>query len=324
MTLIIGKSADAQLDKIQLRLNDPKCLVSSNSTHLIASVGYNSCGTVTEETAENIVFKNTATSYDTSVVITRQNGISFPFNCSFPKKSRVSASFRAHKSDYVFTEAGFGNFTYKFQFFTDGRFVEVNSVSPLEVILKEQLYMEIQVSSSVPNVELFVESCKATPHDNPSDPLFYDIIQNGCIKDSTVRVYPGTRTQYRFAMEAFSFIGNYPEVYLSCTVILCKTGAANTRCTQGCIKKSVDSSKHRHKRSLISESQQHFISQGPVIMKRETSNDKGEEKTLAFNGNMLVIALSGMVTVALISVTLNIYMKRARAAGYQRLNTQEF
>ncbi|XP_040184200.1 uncharacterized protein LOC120917168 [Rana temporaria] len=325
MTLIIATSANDQLNNIQLRLNDPKCLVSSNNTHLIASVGYNSCGTVTEETEENIVFKNTATNHDMSSVITRQNGISIPFNCSFPKKNRVSASFRAHRSDFIFTEAGFGNFTYKIQFFTDSRFVEVNTQSPLEVILKELLYMEIQVSSSVPNIELFVESCKATPHDNPSDPIFYNIIENGCIKDNTVVVYPGSNTKYRFAMEAFGFIGDYPEVYMNCIVILCKTGAPNTRCTQGCVTNSMEaSSRYRNRRSLISESQQHFISQGPMSMKRETVTDKGEEKTSALNVNTLVIALSVMATVGMISVTLNIYMKRVRTARYQRLHTQDF
>ncbi|XP_077317081.1 uncharacterized protein LOC143939278 [Lithobates pipiens] len=325
MTLVIATSANDELNNIQLRLNDPKCLVSSNRTHLIASVGYNSCGTVIEETEENIVFKNIATNHDTSSTITRQNGISIPFNCSFPKNNRVSASFRAHSSDFIFTEAGFGNFTYKIQFFTDSRFVEVNTRSPLEVVLKELLYMEIQVSSSVPNIELFVESCKATPHDNPSDPIFYNIIENGCIKDNTVVVYPGSNTKYRFAMEAFAFIGDYPEVYINCIVILCKTGAPNTRCTQGCITKSMEaSSKYRHRRSLISESQQHFISQGPVSMKRKTLTEKGEEKTFAVNGNTLVIALSVMATVGMISVTLNIFMKRARTASYQRLHTQDF
>ncbi|KAM5138214.1 uncharacterized protein ACMZJ9_016810 [Mantella aurantiaca] len=323
MTLIIAKSEDAEINDVQFRLNDPNCLVSSNSTHFIASVEYNSCGTVTEETEEDIVFKNTAVDYDLSVIITRQNGISIPFNCSFPKKNRVSASFRAHKSIYEFTEAGFGNFTYKFQFFTDNQFVEVNTMSPVEVILRELLYMEIEVSSSVPNVQLFVESCKATPHDTPSDPIFYDIIQNGCIKDNTVVVYQGSRTQYRFTMEAFGFIGNYPEVYINCIVILCKMGATNTRCTQGCITKSMEASS-RHRRSLVSESQQHFISQGPLSMKRATPADNGVEKTSAVNGNTLVIALSGMITVALISVTLNIYMKRSRTANYQRLNTQDF
>ncbi|KAM9302122.1 uncharacterized protein PAF06_015390 [Gastrophryne carolinensis] len=324
MTLLITRSEDDDFDDLEFRLNDRQCLVSSNSTHLIASVGYNSCGTETEETEHHIVFKNQITSYDSANIITRQNGVLIPFNCSFPKKSQVMALFRAHKSDYVFSEAGFGNFTYKFQFFTDELFIEVNTQYPLEVTLRDLLYMEIQVSSSVPNVELFVESCKATPHDNSNDPLFYNIIQNGCIRDNTLVVYPGSRTQYRFAMEAFSFIGNFPEVYISCTVILCKVGEPNTRCSRGCISPFAASGRQRQRRSLVSETQQHFISQGPLRMKRETPTTNTDVKNpLSMNRTTLVIALSLMATVALIAASLNIYLKRARATGYQRLATHD-
>ncbi|XP_040264801.1 ZP domain-containing protein-like [Bufo bufo] len=326
MTLIAAKSSDHELYENQFRLNDPHCLVSSNSTHLIASVAYNSCGTEIEETEHDIVFKNQATSFvNKSSVITRKHGVSIPFNCSFPKKSRVSSSFHAHKSDYVFTEAGFGNFTYKFQFYTDDRFVEVETQYPLEVTLQELLYMEIQVNSSVPNVQLFVESCKATPHDNPSDPVFYDVIQNGCIKDETLVVYSATRTEYRFAMEAFAFIGDYSEVYVSCTVILCKFGESGTRCSQGCITKSQgDSSRQRHRRSLTSESQQHFISQGPLRMKRQSPGNTDPAESSSLNVNTLVISLSGVVIVALLGFIARLYTKRPRLSGYELLKTQDF
>ncbi|XP_068117649.1 uncharacterized protein [Hyperolius riggenbachi] len=318
MTLIISKSADNELYQNHFHLIDPKCLVSSNRSHLVASVAYNTCGTETEETEDYIVFKNIAISYDnTSVIITRKNGVSIPFNCSFPKKNRLSASFQVHKNDYIFEEAGFGNFTYRFQFFTDGTFSVVNTQYPVEVELREPLYMEIQVSSSVPNVRLFVESCRATPHDNPNDRTFYDIIKNGCTTDSTVVVYPGTRTQYRFGMEAFAFIGDYSEVYMSCTVILCKDGDLNTRCTRGCITKSEAAFNNRRRRSLVSESQKHFISQGPVRMKRETSTAIDVEKT------GMVIALSVMGTLVLIAIMQNIYMKKSRTASYQKLQSQE-
>ncbi|XP_056382551.1 uncharacterized protein LOC130276750 [Hyla sarda] len=322
MTLIAAKSSDHELYENQFRLNDPKCLVSFNSTHLIASVAYNTCGTETEETEHDIVFKNQATSFSNRFsVITRKHGVSIPFNCSFPKKNRVSASFLAHKSDYVFAEAGFGNFTYKFQFYTDDRFAEVETQYPLEVTLKELLYMEIQVSSSVPNVQLFVESCKATPHDNPNDPTFYDIIQNGCISDETLVVFSSTRTQYRFGMEAFAFMGNYDEVYLSCTVILCKFGAPGTRCIKQCIPKSLGDS-NRHRRSVDSESQQHFISQGPLKMKRQSPSNAGEASSL--NVNALVISLLGVVIIVLVGSIFHIHVRRGRLPGYELLKTQDF
>ncbi|XP_073515090.1 uncharacterized protein [Phyllobates terribilis] len=324
MTLIVGKSSDHELYENQFRLNDPQCLVSSNSTHLIASVAYNSCGTETEETEDDIVFKNQATSFsDQLSVITRLHGVSIPFNCSFPKKSRVSASFRAHKSDYVFTEAGFGKFTYKFQFFTDDRFAEVETQYPLEATLRELLYMEIQVSASVPNVQLFVESCKATPHDNPTDPTFYHLIQNGCIKDDTLVVYSENRTDYRFAVEAFAFIGDYSEVYISCTVILCKLGESGTRCSQGCITKSLGGA-NRHRRSVTAESQQHFISQGPLRMKRQSPSDGDHDASASLNVNTLVISISGAAVVALLGFIVYVYAKRVRFSGYNLLKTQDF
>ncbi|XP_069595914.1 uncharacterized protein [Ranitomeya imitator] len=324
MTLIVGKSSDHELYENQFRLNDPQCLVSSNSTHLIASVAYNSCGTETEETEDAIVFKNQATSFsDTLSVITRLHGVSIPFNCSFPKKSRVSASFRAHKSDYVFTEAGFGKFTYKFQFYTDDRFVEVETQFPLEATLRELLYMEIQVSASVPNVQLFVESCKATPHDNPSDPTAYDLIQNGCIKDETLVVYAANSTVYRFAVEAFAFIGDYSEVYMSCTVLLCKLGETGTRCSHGCIPKG-GANRQRRRRSVTSESQQHFISQGPVQMKRQSPSDGDHDTSASLNVNTLVISISGAAVVASLGFIVYIYIKRVRFSGYNLLKTQDF
>ncbi|KAG8537762.1 hypothetical protein GDO81_023969, partial [Engystomops pustulosus] len=275
------------------------------------------------ETEDEIVFKNQASSFHNELtVITRKHGVSIPFNCSFPKKSRVSASFRAHKSDYVFTEAGFGNFTYTFQFYTDDRFVEVETQYPLQVELRELIYMEIQVSSSIPNVQLFVESCKATPHDNPDDPIFYDIKRNGCIIDETFVEYSLTRTRYRFAMEAFAFIGDYSEVYMSCTVILCKSGDPSTRCNQGCLPKSMADPKRR-RRSLTSESQQHFISQGPLRMKRQSPSDTGDVESPSLNVNTLVMSLSGAAIVVLLGLSVHLYTKRRRLSGYQRLQTQE-
>ncbi|XP_053305641.1 uncharacterized protein LOC128467924 [Spea bombifrons] len=328
MTLIIEKSRESGLYENHLRLNDPRCLVSSNASHHIASVGFNSCGTQMEETENDIVFKNQITSFDNAYdVITRKHQVVIPFNCSFPKKTRVSAAFRAEKAVFEFTEAGFGNFTYKFQFYTDNQFTTVQTQYPLEVWLRDQLYMEVEVTSSVPNVQLFVESCKATPHDNPNDPVFYGIIDNGCLKDETLVIYPGTRTKSRFGMEAFAFIGNNEEVYVSCTVILCKFGDPNTRCSKGClVRSSAEPDAYRHKRSLTpeaSESLQHFISQGPLRMKRQSSKkDSGGSSEL--NVNTLVMSVSGVVIVALIAVTVYISMKKARMSRYKSLPTEDF
>ncbi|XP_063294514.1 uncharacterized protein LOC134579227 [Pelobates fuscus] len=327
MTLFIKKSSVNGLYENHLRLNDPRCLLTSNSTHHIASVGFNSCGTQIEETEDSIVFKNQVTSFDNvTAVITRKHQVIIPFNCSFPKENRLSVSFRPQKAIFEFTEAGFGNFSYKFQFYTSDQFTTVQTQSPLEVWLRDMLYMEIQVMSSVNNIQLFVESCKATPHDNPNDPVFYNIIENGCLQDETLVVYPGTRTRSRFGLETFTFIGNYKEVYVSCTVMLCKVGDPNTRCAQGCVTKSLaETDTSRRKRSLTAEateSLQHFISQGPLRLKRQSLNEDSEGK-VALNINTLIMSLSGVAVVALVVTTTYLIKKKTRTTNYQRLSTEE-
>uniref|UniRef100_H3AV83 ZP domain-containing protein n=1 Tax=Latimeria chalumnae TaxID=7897 RepID=H3AV83_LATCH len=243
---------------------------------------------VQQETSDYIVFENEITSFDHPYdVITRKHEVQIPFSCSFPKRTNVSSLFRAHKGAYIFSEAGFGQFSYVFEFYTNHYYTSIIDPAsyPVEVELQDMLYMEIQVQSSLYSIEVFVESCRATAHDDPNDSLYYDIIKDGCLVDDTVVTYPGNQTEFRFGMEAFTFIGSFPEVismrccvglsevglqkrtcsevYMSCTVILCKSGDPNTRCAQGCIN-GTSSGHHHHKRSLASETQRHYISQGPL------------------------------------------------------------
>ncbi|KAJ8417501.1 hypothetical protein AAFF_G00223440 [Aldrovandia affinis] len=238
MTVEVQKSSIIGLHEDHLRLNDPSCTLASNGTHVIGTMSLNSCGTVLEEDDDNLIFKNEITSFDEPyAVITRRHEVEIMFSCMYPKTGTVSLEFKAHKIPYVFTEKGFGRFTYHFEFFHSDLFYHMvdPSTYPVEVPLKEMLYMEIRATSSITNTVLFVESCRATPIDDPNYYLFYSIIENGCIVDGTLVEYPRNNSDYKFGMEAFKFIGNYDEVFISCSVILCTASDPDTRCAQGCI-----------------------------------------------------------------------------------------
>ncbi|KAK1161717.1 hypothetical protein AOXY_G19342 [Acipenser oxyrinchus oxyrinchus] len=286
MTLYVSKSSIKGFNETNLRLKDPSCLVTTNGSHIIASVSLNSCGTQVEETLDELIFKNKMTSFDQlQDVVTREHQFEIQFICKFPKKSRLSASFEAQKSDYLFTEIPFGNFSYLFQFYDSSAFTKVINPNtyPVKVKLKDMIYMGISVQSSLSNIRLFVESCRATPHDNPNDPIYYDIITNGCSKDKTTKVYSGSLKEFKFGLQAFSFIGDYEQVYISCTVILCSAGDPKTRCAQGC----TNTSSARRRRSLVSETQRHSISQGPLCLDRTSSGSPGS----SLNLNILVITV---------------------------------
>lgn len=127
-----------------------------------------------------MIFKNKLTSADQGEVISRHHDVDIAFSCAFPKETKLTLGFR-HKNPYAFSERGFGTFTFQFEFYESPLFrQQVNASSyPVDVYLKQMMFMQIESSASIPDTELFVESCKATPYDNPNPPISYTIIENG-------------------------------------------------------------------------------------------------------------------------------------------------
>ncbi|KAM8761746.1 CUB and zona pellucida-like domain-containing protein 1 [Acanthopagrus schlegelii] len=284
----------------------------SNSTHLVAVMSLNTCGTLIDEDDDNIIFKNEITSADTNGVISRQHDVEIAFSCAYPKVTNLTLGF-THKNPYAFTEKGFGAFTFQFEFFESERFRTqvTSSTYPVEVYLKQMMFMQIEATTSIPSTELFVESCRATPYDNPNSRISYTIIQNGCVKDNTVQIYPSSRTQFRFGMEAFEFIGAHEQVYITCSVILCESGVSGTRCSQGCV-----TGNNRRKREAVAETSSHFISQGPLhLVKTSDSQASG----LSLNMGLNIVFIVG----CLLACGVVIYRSRRSNAKYQPLPTSE-
>ncbi|KAJ7997496.1 hypothetical protein DPEC_G00229630 [Dallia pectoralis] len=316
MTVSVERSSIVGLLEDHLRLSDPSCSLNSNSTHIFKTLDLNSCGTQLEDDGENLIFRNMITSFDDSNdVITREQKVEIELSCVFPKKGNVSLEFLVHKIPYIFREKGFGKFTYQFEFFHNSLYNSlVDPASyPVEVDLKEMIYMEITSTTSISNTEMFVESCQATPSDNPDDSTHYSIIQNGCKKDNTVQIYPGSRSQFRFGMEAFTFIGLHDQVYISCSVILCEAGKPNTRCAEGCINGT-----SRRRREAVLQTTSHYISQGPLRVRRNT-NTQATDATL--NLNMVFIAGCLLAAVAMVCGVV-IYRSRESKVKYQRIPTE--
>ncbi|GAA6222947.1 uncharacterized protein LOC108894180 isoform X2 [Lates japonicus] len=263
MTVALSKASMPGIDENYLKMNDPLCSLTSNSTHIMGSMSFSTCGTKVEDNGDFITFKNEINSFELpNEVITRRRTVKIVFSCQFPKSLSISSYYNLHKSDYIFTESSFGSFGYTFEIFRDENFtnkVEAKAY-PVEVKLLETIYMGIQAQSELPDVKLFVKSCKATPDDNPENALSYDIIKNGCLEDETVRVHPSDQTSFNFEVQAFKFTGNYEQVYITCSVILCEPDSPFSRCAQGCLRNP----SRRSRRGLSRETGSHYITQGPV------------------------------------------------------------
>ncbi|TKS70519.1 ZP domain-containing protein [Collichthys lucidus] len=325
MTVEVEKSSFAGLHEEHLRLIDPSNTVCSlqthsNSTHVIGVIPLNDCGTEIEEDEDNLIFKNEITMFDiTQNTITRHQ-LEVQFYCQYPKRGNVTLGFTAHRKNVTVLDKGFGTFTYNFEFYPNNQYqtmIDPNSY-PLEYDLGNRIYMQIETETSVNNTDLFVESCRATPYDNPNSRPSYTIIENGCNVDSTIRTYSTVNErQFRFSMEAFKFIGLHDQVYISCSVMMCEAGNPDTRCLQGCVN-STWSNNRREKREIVTQTLMHRISQGPLRLKR--SAERTEIPVM--NLNLVFIAGCLLAAVGMVSAVV-MYKAKVSRVKYQPLPTFE-
>ncbi|XP_023257438.1 uncharacterized protein LOC111651662 [Seriola lalandi dorsalis] len=331
MTVHVDKSSFNGLHEDHLRLSDPTNTVCSlqthsNSTHVIAVVPLNACGTQIEEDDDNLIFKNEITTVDNSRdLITRKHLLEVQFYCEYPKRGNVTLGFTAHRENVTVWERGFGTFTYDFEFYPDNQYqtrIDPNSY-PLEYDIGSKIYMQLEATSSVNNTELFVDSCRAAPYDNPTYHPTYSIIENGCKVDPTVEIYsPAHNKQFRFSMEAFKFIGLHDQVYISCSVLMCEAGVPNTRCSQGCINSTWPSGHHHHnrKREAVVQTANHYVSQGPLRLRRSAETPAATVTNL----NLNLVFIAGCLLAALGMVCgLAMYKVKMSKVKYQPLPTFE-
>ncbi|XP_031416564.1 ZP domain-containing protein-like [Clupea harengus] len=295
--VVLEESGQIQLNKDNLRLSDPNCILHSNGTHLLANVPLDGCGTQIEDGGTYLIFKNRILSNDDpSTIIRRETDVDIEFCCNYSMQGDVLLSYIAHRPSLTFTKEGFGTFTYQFEFFQSQAFTQQDAKSyPLEFDVGDMMYMQIESISSVPNTELFAESCRATPSDNPHDATSYPIILNGCKADETVQIYANSnRSKVQFAMKAFKFMGHHDQVYITCSVILCEAGMTNSRCSQGCSRSSQvskreasfqtatnPSSGHQiHKRDVHMQGSGHFVSQGPLRLRHHIDSPGAKEMNM--------------------------------------------
>ncbi|KAI4830941.1 hypothetical protein KUCAC02_002542 [Chaenocephalus aceratus] len=329
MTVEVERSSLPGLHEDHLRLSDPSntacnLQTNSNSTHIIAVVPLNACGTQIEEDEENLVFKNEITTVDNiHDLITRNHLLEVQFYCQYPKRGNVSQGFTAHRRNVVVWDKGFGKFTYEFEFYPDSQYRQMvdPGLYPLEYDVTNRIFMQIEAKSTVNNTQLFVESCSAAPYDTPNYWPTYSIIENGCNLDQTVQVHLSANPrQFRFSMEAFQFIGLHDQVYISCSVLMCEAGSSGTRCSQGCINSPLTGHHHHRKREAITQSARHFISQGPLRLKRSAESTGSPATPLNLNLVFIVgclLAAAGMIS------AVALYKVRASKVKYQPLASFE-
>ncbi|XP_035691781.1 uncharacterized protein LOC118426467 [Branchiostoma floridae] len=233
-----------QLEARRMRLIDPSCRATSNTTHVTLWTYLDGCGTSRTETDDSIVYINTIVE-DLDLVQAptggnpaQQCGLQVKFTCRMARTGTVATTgaFNAITEPERFYSTGHGHFHLTMTFYADLDY-QVPAPEPLSVRVCDMVYVQIQLYSADPDLRVFALDCWATPTAaDTAGPLLYDIIKNGCGVDPTFQpVTSDVPSAQRFGFQAFKFAGvSSGSVVLRCQVLVCVASDKDSRCAQGC------------------------------------------------------------------------------------------
>ncbi|XP_074764143.1 scavenger receptor cysteine-rich domain-containing protein DMBT1-like [Athene noctua] len=219
-------------------LNDSYCKPTVTSHEVIFDIPYNGCGTIREENNDTINYSNTIKVTSSGYLIKRKKNIHLHISCKMLQNTWMQIMYVAEDTVDV-NENQFGRYDANITFYDSSSFLRPVHDSPYYIDLNQNLYLQAYLHSSDPNLVVFVDTCVASPDPHDFNTLAYDIIKNGCVKDSSYVTYYSPYSHFaRFRFNAFEFISRHALVYLQCELVVCQLGDYSSRCYRGCVTRS--------------------------------------------------------------------------------------
>ncbi|XP_064320553.1 deleted in malignant brain tumors 1 protein [Phalacrocorax carbo] len=242
-------------------LNDSHCKPTVTSHEVIFNIPYNGCGTIREENADTINYSNMIKVTSSGHIIKRKRNIHLHISCKMLQNTWVQIMYVAEDTIDI-NENQFGRYDVNITFYDSSSFLRQVHDSPYYIDLNQNVYLQAYLHSSDPNLIVFVDTCVASPDPHDFNTLAYDIIRNGCARDSSYTTYYSPYSHFaRFKFNAFEFISRHTLVYLQCELVVCRFGDYSSHCYQGCI--------NRSKRDTSSTEEKVKVSIGPLQLRED-------------------------------------------------------
>ncbi|XP_039525846.1 deleted in malignant brain tumors 1 protein-like isoform X2 [Pimephales promelas] len=245
-----------------LYVDDHLCRPSITSTEVVFSFSLDTCGTAKQMMNSYVSYTNNVrASQSQSGEITRQSQFLLHVGCRMEPDTMVQILYRARENINA-NITGTGHFNASIAFYTSSGFYQQIYDSPYEVNLNQLLYVQVKLNKPDNSLDLFLDTCVASPNPNDFKDRSYDLLRNGCPRDNTYYSYTSGQHYYaQFRFQAFKFLRTHSSVYLQCKVTICPGNDYNSRCRQGC--------HFRRKRSLQIDSTYHTntVTLGPIKLK---------------------------------------------------------
>ncbi|XP_051578458.1 deleted in malignant brain tumors 1 protein-like [Myxocyprinus asiaticus] len=246
-----------------LYVDDHLCRPTITSTEVVFHFPLDTCGTGKEMMNGYVTYTNNVrASQSQSGEITRQSQFLLHVGCRMEPDTMVEIFYKA-KENINANITGMGRFNASIAFYTSSSFTQQIYDSPYEVTLNQYMYAMVKLDRYDDTLDLFLDTCVASPYADDFKTRSYDLLRDGCARDSTYYSY--TNGQHYFAQfhfQAFKFLRTHAYVYLQCKVIICPDNDYNSRCRQGCRK--------RRRRSLDTTYHTNTVILGPIKLKEGT------------------------------------------------------
>uniref|UniRef100_A0A803K850 Deleted in malignant brain tumors 1 protein n=1 Tax=Xenopus tropicalis TaxID=8364 RepID=A0A803K850_XENTR len=240
-----------------LYLNDPQCRPYNYGDWAVFEIYYNQCGTVKQGGGDTISYLNSVFGFRSRQVIQRSKKLKLNLQCLLYQNTMVEIMYQA--DDTVERNVNkYGLYSASLSLYSSPYYYYPVYQWPYYARLNQNLYFQAILHNSDPDLTLFVDTCVASPNQTDFVTQTYDLIRNGCIKDSTYAVYPSPSSNIvRFGFSAFGFASRYSSVYLQCKLTVCQRYDYNSRCNRGCITR-------RRRTAEISHGSSEIIIIGPI------------------------------------------------------------
>ncbi|NXU80158.1 CUZD1 protein, partial [Oreotrochilus melanogaster] len=322
MKIVLSKSYLASLgyNETHPQLNDVSCspVVTDSVTF---SFPLASCGTIKKDEGHSITYTNIISFSANGRVITRQKNIEIIAQCKIENNSTLEVIYIT-KNNIIQNTTAVGRYNVSMSFYSSDSFSTPVQQSPYYVDLNQNLFAQVSLHSTDPNLLVFVDTCIASPQPDFGSQT-YDLIRSGCNKDDTVETYPPLEHYGRFKFNAFRFLRSFPSVYLQCDILICDSTNTDSRCTKGCIS--------RQKRAVSAHTWKTSTVVGPIRLKRDlrsadhseflTKADAGEAPSLhqySFYTLSFVVLISNIIIVAAVILK---YHKHPAEYYYQKIQS---
>lgn len=133
---------------------------------------------VKQENNDTINYSNMIKFRSSGSIIKRKKDIHLHISCKMLQKTWIQLMYVAEDTVDVH-ENQFGRYDVNITFYDSSSFLHQVHDFPYYIDLNQNLYLQVYLHSSDPNLVVFVEACMASPDPHDFSTLTYNILENG-------------------------------------------------------------------------------------------------------------------------------------------------